>query len=279
MTQRRRLISSTLLGASRIQKQFNTAPIITDSQPDPQENVHRLAFSVTSFPFTDPSPETPDVPLLGIRIDICSRTGKFDAPYYIHLKRTQPNHSTNELDELSVYRHTIPSHIPLRDYEAQYLPRRDEGYGSEASNESTNSNRQDLHALVRKVRKALVSWTLRREAIEVLAEKLGLVPEITKHSDTDESDEYVSSVAPADAPDDSTFKSVAATAVEARFIRVVWANGRLARVKISDKGLVERAIVFGEVSGEDRRIKVAENVLVGDGSIRIEELAERLKRC
>jgi hypothetical protein len=59
----------------------------------------------------------------------------------------------------------------------------------------------------------------------------------------------------------------------------VWANGRLARVKISDKGLVERAIVFGEVSGEDRRIKVAENVLVGDGSVRIEELAERLKRC
>ena len=120
---------------------------------------------------------------------------------------------------------------------------------------------------------------MRREAIEVLAEKLGLVPEITKYSDTDESDEYVSSVAPVDAPDDSAFKSVAATAVEARFIRIVWANGRLARVKVSDKGLVERAIVFGEVSGEDRRIKVAENVLVGDGSVRIEELAERLKRC
>jgi central kinetochore subunit Mal2/MCM21 len=287
LTQRRRLISSTLLGTSRIQKQFNsasngnridpsTAPVTTESQFDTQENVHRLAFSVTSFPFTDPSPETVDVPLLGIRIDICSRTGKFDAPYYIHLKRTQPNHSPNEFDELSVYRHTIPSHIPLRDYEAQYLPRRDEGYGSEASSESANNNRQDLHTLVRKVRKALVSWTLRREAIEVLAEKLGLVPE---HSGTDEDDEYASSIAPVDAPDDSAFKSVAATAVEARFIRVVWANGRLARVKISDKGLVERAIVFGEVSGEDRRIKVAENVLVGDGSVRIEELAERLKRC
>jgi central kinetochore subunit Mal2/MCM21 len=253
--------------------------VISESQLDNQENIHRLAFSVTSFPYTDPSPETSNVPLLGIRIDICSRSGEFDTPYYLHLKRKQLNNAPNELDELFVYRHTIPAHIPLRDYEAQYLPQRDEGYGSEESSESANGNKQDLHTLVRKVRKDLVSWTSRREAIEILAEKLGLVPESTKDSGTDEIDEYASFVAPINASDESAFRSVAATAVEARFIRVVWANGWVARVKISDKGLVERAVVFGEVAGEDRRIKALESVLVGDGLVRIEELAERLKRC
>jgi central kinetochore subunit Mal2/MCM21 len=290
LTQRRRLVSSTLLSSSKIQKQVDTAsasdtidpstaPIISESQLDNQENIHRLTFSVTSFPYTDPSPETSNVPLLGIRIDICSRTGRFDAPYYLHLKWKQLNDTANELDELSIYRHTIPSHIPLRNYEAQYLPQRDEGYGSEVSSEIVNGNRQDLHALVRKVRKDLVSWTLRREAIEMLAEELGLVSESTKEPDSDENDDYTSFVAPLNAPNESIFRSVAATAVEARFVRVVWANGWVARVKISDKGLVERAVVYGEVSGEDRRIKSAENVLVGDGLVRIEELAERLKRC
>ena len=290
LAHRRRLISSTLLGSSKIQTQLNTssssnqidsstAPVITESQLDNLENIHRLAFSVTSFPYTDPSPETSNVPLLGIRIDICSRTGKFDAPYYLHLKRKQLNDTENELDELSIYRHTIPSHIPLRDYEAQYLPQRDEGYGSEVSSEGAIGNKQDLHTLVRKVRKELVSWTSRQEAIEVLAEKLGLVPESTKDAGANESNEHASFVAPVDAPDDFAFKSIAATTVEARFVRVVWANGRLARVKISDKGLVERAIVFGEIDGQDRRIKTAENVLVGDGFVRVEELVERLKRC
>jgi central kinetochore subunit Mal2/MCM21 len=290
LTQRRRLISATLLGSTKIQKQLHTAsasnnidpstaPVITESQLDNLENIHRLAFSVTSFPYTDPSPETSHIPLLGIRIDICSRTGKFDAPYYIHLKRKPLNDTTNELDELSVYRHTIPSHIPLRNYEAQYLPPRDEGYGSEVSSESANASKQDLHMFIRKVRRDIVSWTLRREAIEVLAEKLGLVPESTTDVGAAKSDEYASFVAPVDAADGSVFKSIAATAVEARFVRVVWANGRLARVKISDKGLVERAVVFGEVSGEDRRIKVAEKVLVGDGFVRIEELSELLKVC
>jgi central kinetochore subunit Mal2/MCM21 len=290
LTQRRHLISSTLLSSNKIQKQADsasasdtidpsTAPIISESYLDNQQNIHRLAFSVTSFPYTDPSPETSSVPLLGIRIDICSRTGQFDAPYHLHLKRKQLNDTSNELDELSIYRHTIPSHIPLRNYEAQYLPQRDEGYGSEVSSETVNGNKQDLHALVRKVRKDLVSWTLRREAIELLAEELGLVSECTKEPGSNENDEYASFVAPPKAPNESVFRSVAATAVEARFVRVVWANGWVARVKISDKGLVERAVVFGEVSGEDQRIKAAENVLVGDGLVRIEEFAERLKRC
>ena len=290
LTQRRRLISSTLLGSSKIQKHLHaasagngidpaTASVFTGTQLDSQENIHRLALSVTSFPYADPSPETSDVPLLGIRIDICSRIGKFDAPYYLHLKRKQLTDTTNELDELSIYRHTIPAHIPLRDYEAQYLPQRDEGYGSEVSSDTSNGNKQDLHALVRNVRRDLVSWTLRREAIEALAEKLGLVSESAKDSGADENDDYASFVAPVDGSSESAFKSISATAVEARFARVVWANGRLARVKISDKGLVERAIVFGDVDGEDRRIKAAENVLVGDGLVRIEDLAERLKRC
>src|SRR5437667_5851454 len=59
LTQRRRLISSTLLGSSKIQKHLrkvdpSTASIITKCQSDNQENIHRLAFSVTSFPYTDP---------------------------------------------------------------------------------------------------------------------------------------------------------------------------------------------------------------------------------
>src|ERR1700761_1874050 len=98
LTQRRKLLTSSLLSSTKAQSRLvtdnspTTAPAQDDDltplnlanlQEHTQSNTHRLALGVTSFPFTDPSPELQSKnPLLGIRIDICNRHGKFDSPYY-----------------------------------------------------------------------------------------------------------------------------------------------------------------------------------------------------
>jgi central kinetochore subunit Mal2/MCM21 len=66
--------------------------------------------------------------------------------------------------------------------------------------------------------------------------------------------------------------SVAATSLETRYIRLEWQDGRVGRIKLSNKGIVERAIVIGD----DGRDKSMENTLTG-GNGRIEELIQRLR--
>ena len=272
------MLSSTLLGSTRIQELLNQDsitndlpdepnPLISESQQHSQSNTHRLAFSVTTFPFTDPSPNTSNAPLLGIRIDICSRGGKFDKPYYLLLKR-----AGDSGDEWRIHRHTIPQFIPLRDYENQFLPLRDEGYGSEVSNDGTSGgSKQDLHELVRKVRQDLVSWMLRRDAIELLQEELGLAAESPAHEEVAEAAAAIPTVG-SDPRGRFGMKSLSATSVEARFATLAWQDGRAGRVKISDQGLVQRAVIFGE----EGRMKQVEDVLIS-GDARIEELAKKLE--
>lgn len=197
----------------------------------------------------------------------------FGKPYYLLLKRVN-----DKEDDLRIYRHTIPAHISLPQ---QYLPLRDEGYGSEevvsdGFNTDTNAtnSKQNLHLLVQKVRHDLVSWNLRREAIELLAEELGLVPEAATDLSTGEA-VSISYIRPDETSRQTGVQSVSAIEVEARLARVTWVSGQLARLKISDKGTVERALVYGVETMS--RLKHVEKVLVGDGDVKLEELARLLK--
>jgi len=135
-----------------------------------------------------------------------------------------------------------------------------------------NSRKQDLPRLVRKVRQHLVSWHLRQEAIELLRDDLdlrsmnkamGANGEGSSSSDSGESDKDNGRLGIA---------SLAATAVEARFARVEWTDGRVGQIKISDSGQVDRAVIYGE----DGREQDVERVLMG-GSGRIEDMVQRLE--
>jgi central kinetochore subunit Mal2/MCM21 len=236
-------------------------------------NMHRLSFTVTTFPFTDPSPNSNQHlhgRLLGIRLDHCSRHGTFQKPFYILLRRVEEGG-----DEWRVHRHTIPPFVGVGRLEEEFLPLRD---GDEDDIVRAENRKQDLHSFVRKVRHELICWELRKQAIEILKEELRLTP--NPHTNDDIDEELTDDDDDDDASDPDTqapkglygIQSIEETAFEARQARITWTDGTIARIKISNKGLIERAVVVGE-SG---RIKGVENLLV-DGESRIEELVGKLR--
>lgn len=301
LTTRRRLITNTLLSSTKVQNQLDSnanasidpsVDLPTDENPlstinpsstatvDHQTNMHRLSFTVTTFPFTDPSPQNTHLNgrLLGLRFDHCSRLGSFQKPYYILLRRVEKGG-----DEWRVHRHTIPAFVPLGKYEEEFLPVKG-GDGEEgndgavcsdedAANVGGEKRKQDLPGFVRKVRHELVCWELRRSAVEFLKEELGLIP---KHNDDEDNDEEDTEMTDDDS--DATprgrygIQSIEATSFEVRQARITWTDGTIGRIKISDRGLVERAVVVGEAG----RIKGVENLLV-DGESRIEELVGKFR--
>ena len=179
LSNRRSRLASALLRSTQVQSRLRQHPtlasdselttILNQHTQQNKEATYRLAFGVTGFPFVDSSPDTSNVPLLGIRFDICRRNGQFDSPYYVLCKRV-----SDESSEVKVHRHTIPALVPLGQYEDKYLPLPDEGYGSEDSVLGGVGGRQDLEAFVGAVRKDLVAWRLRQESIQIVREKLGL---------------------------------------------------------------------------------------------------------
>ncbi|EXJ85559.1 hypothetical protein A1O1_05923 [Capronia coronata CBS 617.96] len=340
LTQRRKLLASSLLSTTKVQSRLSRLRDTADSAaPNPnivalletattrsQYNVHRLAFGATSFPFHDPSPELQSKnPLLGIRIDICDRTGRFDSPYYIFCVRTgtgtgtgtgngNGNRNRNGTgdgrtsdDDLRIHRHTIPALVPLQDYEKRYLPLPDEGYGSAedsimttANNEGDNDGprTQDLHGLVERVRHDLIAWRLRQEAIDLLREELGLpIPKAKSHDipnpnedsksmkqnipdDDDDNDDPEDENMDGSDDDGASHDPVglfgvrefSAVSVDARQIRIIWADGRVARLRITEEGRIEKVVVIGL----DGRMRDQERILM-DGIPMLRELGERLE--
>lgn len=295
LTKRRNLLSASLLSSSKVQSalQASTSHTNTDDQSaierNPlllsqlkhnQSNIYRLAFGVTAFPFHDPSPEITTNPLIGIRFDMPSRTGKYNrAPYYIFCKKsTDPNLSAPTT--LSIHHHTIPALIPLQDYETKYLPREtitpqatapDEGYyGSTSPSSAAIQNqtpaKQNLHALVTAVRSDLSSWIQRQEAIDYLSETLGL-PISSIHDKVDgrkgtQAGRF-------------GISSLDATGLDASFIRIVWMDGRVGRLRLSDEGYITKAAVFSDAQLRDieRMLSVGKD----GGPLSILDLVDRLR--
>lgn len=231
---------------------------------------------MTSFPFHDPSPELQSKnPLLGIRIDLCNRIGRFDSPYYIFCMRTRTGDGTRGL---RIHHHTIPALVPLQDYEKRYLPLADEGYGSsEDSLELNEAGGQDLHGLVERVRHDLVSWRLRQEAIELLREELEVpLPQTTLSDDNpDDDDEKVDSDKEHSPEPVGRFgvRELSPVSVDARQARIIWADGRVGRLRIADDGRIEKAVVIGQ---EDR-LRDQERMLT-DGNPMLRDLVWCLER-
>ena len=271
LSKQRNLLSSSLLGSTRIQQQLGqasttkslpaeTQSLLSASQSHAQENTYRLALGVTAFPFQDPSTEYSSQRLLGVRFDIADSNGKYDKPYYIIAQRVAEGS-----DDLRIYRHTIPSFIPLRQYEELYLPPQDEGYGS-GDNVNNQGPTQDLHGLVKHVRHDLVSWTLRCEAVGSIQQQL----QLPAHAPGEAEGEV--------GPDNDTnagrfgVKNLIATSPEATQIKIEWANGIVGRVKVSVQGVIEKGVLYGPQG----RLREAETILVKDGGS-VLDLASRLE--
>lgn len=271
LSKQRNLLSASLLGSTRVQQQLaqastidalpaETQSLLSASQNHAQENSYRLALGVTAFPFKDPSSENSNQRLLGVRFDIADSQGQYDKPYYILAQRV-----ADSGDDLRIYRHTIPSFIPLRQYEELYLPSPDEGYGS---GDSIIYQRQiqDLHGLVKHVRHDLISWTLRREAIKSLQRQLRLSEHAPGEADGE------------DLPHGNTHeghfgvKTLNATSVEATQVKIEWATSAVGRVKMSGKGVIEKAVLYDHRG----RMRDAERILTKD-NCSILELASRLE--
>ncbi len=290
MTLRRRRLACSLLSSTKVrgklasgelepehQATSHLSPLLEATGQHSLNNVHRLAYGVTSFPFLDPSPEMQTHnPLLGIRIDVCDRRGRFDeGPYRLFCVQTDKK-------KLRIHRHTIPAFVPLERYEREYLAVSDDGGRAGAGASASTS---DLHTLVHRVRHDLVAWRLRRDAIDWVKEELGISEAPTPsalprtqpdgaEADDDASDsDMASDIDNPEAVGRFGVSDFSAVTVDARQARIVWADGRVGRIKISDQGKVEKAVVIGH----EGRIRQMENILT-TGNSTVYDLAARLAK-
>ncbi|KAL1968118.1 hypothetical protein VTN77DRAFT_2249 [Rasamsonia byssochlamydoides] len=277
---RRRFLSSSLLSSDYVRQQIqrvgpsssltgsdgDISPLVASAGKHRDSNRHRIAFSATTFPFKDPSPHSDSPNLLGVRIDVCARDGKFARPYYVLLRREK-----GDAKRLAVYRHTIPAFIPIETLEKRYLlrsSRKDVDGGDNETLKPEKTKRQDLPAFVRHLRRELVAWHLRRDSIAWLRERLG----ISGDGDGENASEDRRIASPT--ADQTQIVSLTPTSLEARYARLEWQDGRVGRFKISNSGLVERAVVIGDY-GRDKSI---EDALTG-GDRRVENILDRLKNA
>lgn len=253
---------------------------MNDARKHRDTNYHRLAFSTTLFPWKDPNPYNELPNLLGLRIDVCERNGTFAKPHYVLLQsEKESGGASSKLPpgkrsslQFSIYRHTIPPFIPMEKLAHRYLPQarpsRRQGAVEdeiEALKTRANTRKQDLNAFVRHLRKELAAWYARRDSISWLQERLGVTVGGDGSSMTEENEARRQRTNPA------LLVSLAATSLESRYVRIEWTDGRVGRFKISNSGLVERAVVIGE-KGRDKR---TESILMG-GDGRVESLVDRL---
>lgn len=277
MQNRRRYLAASLVSSDSIRQKIEESvnsgssiasrdlvPVLDSARLHRETNYHRLAFSTTTFPWKDPNPYSSSPDLLGVRIDVCERNGTFVKPYYVLLRRERrvesSSSSSSSSPRLSVFRHTVPAFIPIEKLAQRYLPLpRPRRHTDEFQKEDSNVKKQDLRAFVRYLRRELVAWHLRRDAIAWLQENLGLSETGTPIGDATKNA--------------STLSSLAATSLESRYARLEWRNGRVGRFKISNSGLVERAVVIGD-QGRDKK---TEDILTG-GDRRVESLVERLSK-
>lgn len=271
LTKNRRVLSASLLSSNAIQNALRSqtldgpksklAPVVLSAEKHAQSNNYRAVFSATSFPFTDPSPHAESPNLLGLRVDICRRGGRYSEPYYVLLKRVNGDRAL-----MRVHKHTIPAFIPLQQIEERYLPLPGATSEDEERHEEGHKKRvpvkQDLQRFVRELRRELVAWYLRRDAVVWLQEELGLGK--TQHDRKSPKPDSVAGK--------MGMVYLSSTSLEARCIRFEWRDGRVGRVSLSNRGLIDRVVVVSD-AGRDTAM---ENLLLR-GDRRIEAVAQKLR--
>ncbi|KAF2452573.1 Cenp-O kinetochore centromere component-domain-containing protein [Lineolata rhizophorae] len=317
---RRSLLASTVLSSPRTLARLRNAEK-TSPSPEPkltsaikrasehaklhQENLHRICAGITAFRVQDPDPHAVDGGrVLGVRIEAFS-DGHFLPPYYLLLHKPHPH-----LHSLRLHKHTIPPCIPLPALLSKHLPqppprrrrrRHDTARGTsptgpddgDADGDDADAlppPRQDLPALARALRRELCAHHLRIAAVARARRAAGLPPERTRVPGSAAEAEVRKGEEVADADEDAgrmrpvgklDIVDVSAAHASAREVRIGWADGTEARVRVSREGKAVGAVALGpEADGDgegraERRRDIERAVLGGNGLVA--EVVERLE--
>ncbi|KAF2799214.1 hypothetical protein K505DRAFT_321295 [Melanomma pulvis-pyrius CBS 109.77] len=210
------------------------------------ENVYRACAGVTAYKVKDPDPHAVDNgSILGVRIEVAIR-GRFIDTYHVLFNRPNSRHKLM----LKIYKHTIPPCIPLQALRNKWLPATEK--------DASDMAEQKLVSFGKGLRKELVAWHLRTEAVEKLRVAAGLrdrnageatekrKPTIGKvlnafvSDDEDEEEE--------DVPTQRRDGPVKITEIEAdmgvREITITWSNGQTGVLSVTKDGRIDKAVVF-----------------------------------
>ncbi|KAF2679496.1 hypothetical protein K458DRAFT_314325 [Lentithecium fluviatile CBS 122367] len=235
------------------------------------ENVYRACAGVTAYKVKDPDPYAVDNGnVLGVRVEV-SIGGTFIETYHVLFNR--PNAKQRNI--LKIHKHTIPPCIPLHPLANKWLPitRKD----ADATME------QSLVKFGRSLRKELVSWHLRQEALEKLRTEAGLGNKATQPEE-DKPDTSIGKVLNAFVSDDEESEdeeemrtardgAVKITDIEGdmavRELTITWSNGNTGALRVTKDGEIDKA-VFRSRDG------LRESAMERKAEGRIEGLVQRL---
>lgn len=208
-----------------------------------QQCAYRISTSVTAFKIHDPDPNAVDEGrVLGVRFEIMS-AGQFLRPYYVMLNRPFERSRL-----LRVHRHTIPPAIPLSGLAARHLPPPKKGHGG-------REPKQDLDMFVKRLRREIMRHHNR----------LGVTADLRQSARVNEQAR----------PDAETpaIIDVGVADVEAKQIRLTWADDRTGRIVMDDDGKVLKFAIFGP----DGRDWETAKALLGSHD-RVEDIVELLEQ-
>lgn len=212
------------------------------------ENVYRAGAGVTAYKVKDPDPYAVDNGnLLGVRIDV-SVGGSFVNTYHVLFNR--PNAARKNM--LKIHKHTIPACIPLQQLANKWLPL--------TRKDAEDFAEQDLVKFGKHLRRELVSWHLRMDALENLKKEAGLstLPEKREQdhvepalgkvlnafvSDDEESEEEEGDEGETRARDRAVKITDIDTDAAVRDITLTWSNGRIGMIKVNKDGNIDRAVL------------------------------------
>ncbi|MCJ1396249.1 hypothetical protein MMC18_009138 [Xylographa bjoerkii] len=211
---------------------------IKEQQRQNVQNSYRMCAGATMFEGRDPDPNAvDDGRIVGVRIEIFNRrladlfhflegTRTFRPPYYLLLNRPNPASPS-----LRIHRHTIPQCIPLQYLASRFL-------SMSVLSDETLPEPQNLARLVRDLRRELMSYHLRQDAIVTLGE---------------------SANTELDGGQRNLVKEVKAVDAENRDVRIEWEDGTVGRLAVDNNGNLQKVVVLDD--GKSRRREKERSIL------------------
>jgi central kinetochore subunit Mal2/MCM21 len=206
------------------------------------ENIHRACAGVIAYKVKDPDPNAiNNGNVLGVSIDVAIG-GKFVETYHVLLNWRSKDGSRL----LKIHKHTIPPCIPLQQLVNKYLPT--SGKDADADPE------QDLVNFGKLLRKELVSWHMRLNAVEELKKEAGLQIQNSRKA-KDDNVETTGKILNAFVSDDESSSDVEAEEEDGpvrildiesdaavRQVTITWTDRRVAVMNITKDGRIEKAV-------------------------------------